>query len=281
MATLQIPTLPKPKLCIWADLNVHNTDQIMKCGTTMETRKLLQRILTVEESPRGKIILDLYQHAIRFAILQKFTNEQASAFFSIVKQTHEVCVSTPFGNVEECFTYFRELVLTHAVHRPPWSLEIFNSEQVTALTNYIVNHYFRHYKLYKYAFTAKVRLDLTLHYDGLPPSPPPEMDDKVTEFGQQDGPPQTPEAAPNNEALTTPSPPPNVQAVKSTEHTDELESLVRKAVTAQLKQMHAAVEQQLADTDKSISDKIQHLEQGGSPRGKSRSPKASPKGKRR
>lgn len=33
--------------------------------------------------------------------------------------------------------------------------------------------YFRHFKLYKYAFTPKVRLDLTFDYVGLPESPAP------------------------------------------------------------------------------------------------------------
>lgn len=277
---MQIPKPPKAKLCVWADLNVHNMDQIMRSGTANETRKLLQRIFAIEESARGKILMDLYMHAIRFAMLQKFTNEQSSTFFSIVKQTHEVCTSTPFGNVEDCFSYFRELVLTHAVHRPPWSLEIFNSEEVTALTNYIINHYFRHYKLYKYAFTPKVRLDLTINYDGLPPSPPPEVEDKVIE-GEEEGPKTSEDTPTEATAEVVGSPSPDLQAVPSGEHSDELEMLVRKAVTTQLKQMHAAVEQQLAFTDKSISEKILHLEQGGSPRGKSRSPKASPKGKRK
>lgn len=51
--------------------------------------------------------------------------------------------------------------------RPPFSIDLFKEEQLLALADYVVNTYFRHFKLYKYVFTPQVRLDLSLTYIGL------------------------------------------------------------------------------------------------------------------
>jgi len=38
------------------------------------------------------IIMDLYYYTLQFARENKFSKEQTSAFFSIVKKTHEICI---------------------------------------------------------------------------------------------------------------------------------------------------------------------------------------------
>ena len=286
---IERPQPRKAKLCVWADLNVYNTDRVIKCLTTSETRTLLQEIFGISDSPRDDVLMDLYMHAITFAKLNNFTKEQTSTYFSILKQTHEVCVSTPFGNVEDCFSFFRELVLTHAVHRPPWSLEIFSPEQVETITAHVINTYFRHYKLYKYTFTPKVKLDISLQYEGLPPSPvpevvlEPEIDTIVVatpeECDAKSASPDMQQEAPAEVDVA--------EKQEEDEVTNELESVVRKAVSAQLKQMQVAVDKQLEDTDKVINEKIQTLETGrvGSAKdrkgAKSRTPKSSAKGKKK
>lgn len=40
--------------------------------------------------------------------------------------------------------------------RPPFSIDLFKEEQLLALVDYVVNTYFRHFKLYKYVFTPQV-----------------------------------------------------------------------------------------------------------------------------
>lgn len=280
---VNIPAPKKPAMCIWKDLSVHHIDQIVKETTTDGKTELLRTILKLDSSSRSEILLDLFLHALQFAKLHKLSKAQISALVSIVKQTHEVCASTPFGNIQECFQYFRELMLIHSVHRPPWSIELYDTQQLEEITNYVINSYFRHYKLYKYTFTPKVRLDLSIHYEGRVPSPEPvELD------SQEDG-----RTTPGTESISNTSPhesesetpvPITPQPEPLTEEGSELEALVRKAVTDQLKQMQLNVERQLDDADKSINEKIQNLEQGGgtTPKGrKSRSPKGSGKSKKK
>ena len=68
--------------------------------------------------------------------------------------------------------------------RPPFSIELFTPDQVKLLTEYTLHTYFRHFKMYKYAFTPQVKLDLGITYEGIPvPSPPPEgMSDRIISY---------------------------------------------------------------------------------------------------
>lgn len=43
--------------------------------------------------------------------------------------------------------------------RPPFSISLFSSEEVSSIFKYINRNYIRHYKLYKYFFTPLVRVD--------------------------------------------------------------------------------------------------------------------------
>lgn len=44
----------------------------------------------------------------------------------------------------------------YSPQRPPFSIELFNFGEVTAILKYINNNYLRHYKFYKYLFTQQV-----------------------------------------------------------------------------------------------------------------------------
>ena len=40
--------------------------------------------------------------------------------------------------------------------RPPFSIDLFGADDVRKIVEYVINTYFRHYKLYKFAFTPRV-----------------------------------------------------------------------------------------------------------------------------
>ena len=43
-----------------------------------------------------------------------------------------------------------------SVQRPPFSIDLFGANEVRKIVEYVINTYFRHFKLYKYAFTPRV-----------------------------------------------------------------------------------------------------------------------------
>ena len=67
----------------------------------------------------------------------------------------------------------QELLVKHSVERPPYSSSVFSLAQVKDIAEYVLSTYFKHFKLYKYAFTKRVRLDLIFSKE------PPEQSDAV------------------------------------------------------------------------------------------------------
>ena len=61
---------------------------------------------------------------------------------------------------EESFENFKELLLRHAILRPPHSLEIFNLDDVKTINLFVLDTFFRHFDMYKYTLTSKDSLQL-------------------------------------------------------------------------------------------------------------------------
>ncbi|XP_019572798.2 cilia- and flagella-associated protein 119 isoform X6 [Rhinolophus sinicus] len=164
------PPLPRPRICMWKYLDIHSMHRLEKTDNTEAMREVLAELLGLgchERGLRDAITLDLFSHALIFCRQQSFSLEQTSAACALLQDLHKACVATPLGNVEECYRSFTSVLFCHGVRRPPFSIDLFKEEQLLALADYVVNTYFRHFKLYKYVFTPQVRLDLSLTYLGL------------------------------------------------------------------------------------------------------------------
>ncbi|XP_008151037.1 cilia- and flagella-associated protein 119 isoform X1 [Eptesicus fuscus] len=187
-ANLFPPPLPQPRICMWKYLDIHSMHRLEKTANAEEMREVLADLLGLgwpEQSLRDAITLDLFSHALIFCRQQGFSMEQTSTACALLQDLHKACVATPLGNVEECYRYFTSVLFCHGVRRPPFSINLFKEEQLLALADYVVNTYFRHFKLYKYVFTPQVRLDLSLTYLGLqPPKLWPE-DEREKEGGEE------------------------------------------------------------------------------------------------
>ena len=158
----------KPRICVWEDLSLTDTEELQKCGSNMGSmQRVLQEVLGVTSKDKQSLIeLDLYTYAILFAKTNNYSPPQMSAFFTIIKSVHKLCISIPFDNQEQALELFNNLIVRHGVTRPPYSMALFSLAQVKSLTDYVLSSYFKHYKMYKYAFTKRVRLGLKLVYDG-------------------------------------------------------------------------------------------------------------------
>ncbi|XP_054849201.1 cilia- and flagella-associated protein 119 isoform X2 [Eublepharis macularius] len=252
-------SLPKPqqhkaKICMWKYLDVHSMDLIEKAQTTDELKRLLAELFNLQDfelNPRSAILLDLYFYSIQFSREQGFNQEQTSAFFSIVKDTHEACVETPLPNVEECYSYFTELVFCHSIRRPPFSIDLFSQDQLVLITDYVINTYFRHFKLYKYAFTPQVRLDISFSYIGMPE---PREEAEPAESLE---PPLSPLQEDSKEAA----------AAAEEDPTAALREYISAQLNQELAQLRLSVEQRLRATEEQFNSKLVQLEKGPSGKG--------------
>ena len=158
------------ELCTWTQFSLTDIERLKECSTDRVSLKqavcekigLDDKVLTKQDL----IEVDLYIYTVLFGLRQKFSAAQLSTLLCIIKKLHEKCVSTVFDNQSEVLSYFQDLIAQHSVNRPPYSVCIFSPNEVKSINEYVLSTYFKHFKLYKYAFTKKVHLNLFLSYSG-------------------------------------------------------------------------------------------------------------------
>lgn len=174
------------ELCTWAHFSLTDIEHLQECSSNREVlkqamcEKLKLGLDGAEITKQHLIEIDLHVYTFLFGLKQSFSTAQLSALLSIVKKVHEMCVSTVFDNQPEVLSYFQELVVQHSVNRPPFSICIFSPNEVKNINEYVLSTYFKHFKLYKYAFTRKVNLNMTLLYGGEEIQPERESDQDAT-----------------------------------------------------------------------------------------------------
>lgn len=160
------------ELCTWAHFSLTDIEHLQECSSSRDNLKQavsekLRLVLDGAKVTKQHLIeIDLYVYTFLFGLKQKFSTAQLSTLLSVVKKLHEMCISTVFDNQSEVLTYFQELMVQHSVNRPPFSVCIFSPSEVKSINEYILSTYLKHFKLYKYAFTRKVHLNMSLCYGG-------------------------------------------------------------------------------------------------------------------
>ena len=61
---------------------------------------------------------------------------------------------------DSSFEMFKTLLLRHAIQRPPHSLAIFSLQDVKDIDLFVLDTFYRHYDMYKYALTVEDQLHL-------------------------------------------------------------------------------------------------------------------------
>ncbi|XP_016328414.1 coiled-coil domain-containing protein 189-like [Sinocyclocheilus anshuiensis] len=164
---IRVPQPPKAR--VLTDLKHSDMEETEKSNSIPEIERILCRALLASDAaqPKQRVLLELYTNLVLFCKEQHFNREQTSVLISIIKTVHQFNTETPLNNTDHCMTYRSELLLCHSVRRPPFSIDLFSSEQVTQIFFYFINTYMRHYFLYKCIFTPEVQLDISLSYIGI------------------------------------------------------------------------------------------------------------------
>ena len=171
------------ELCTWVDFSLTDIERFLTfcCDREGLKQELRQKLTprSVENEKQDLIELDMYIYAFLFGVKQEFSSAQLSTLLGIVKRLHAKCISTVFDNQGHVLQFFQQMMVQHSVRRPPFSLCVFSPNEVKKINEYILSTYFKHYKLYKYAFTKKVRLNLGLSYAGQV-EPEEAVDEEIT-----------------------------------------------------------------------------------------------------
>ncbi|XP_065682587.1 cilia- and flagella-associated protein 119 isoform X2 [Hydra vulgaris] len=162
--------ITQSNICVWADLSYEEMCKINLFEWPEDVKNFLCHKFGFQFeslSLKDSAIVDLFYYTLLFAKNNNFNEEQTSALFSIIKRVHTKATETSFGNLEETIEYFRFLLGCHSAKRPPFCIQLYNLNEISLINTYIVKTYFRHFKLYKYAFTPKVVLNIKASYNGV------------------------------------------------------------------------------------------------------------------
>ncbi|XP_031411967.1 coiled-coil domain-containing protein 189 isoform X3 [Meleagris gallopavo] len=156
-----------------------------------ETR--ISLCVLAEVLPGPPVLLDAYEAAVELGQELELSSGPLLALLGIVRCAISMCTQTPLPDVEECYAYFSELLLCHAVHHPPVSVAVFGLTQVARIAAHLFGNVLRHTKLYAYVLTPQACLDLTLVYVDSPEhGPEGEMPTTLSkEQGETSGNPST------------------------------------------------------------------------------------------
>lgn len=136
---LRTPSLAMASSLLWTDLSLTQLDKFHACAAPTDSYSFLGHCILKESPPftaKQTILLDMYYHTLAFAKSLVMSPEQTSVLFSLIKSTHENAVSSPFITFDADFAYFKSLLLSHSINRPPYSIRIFSLKHVKAISDW-------------------------------------------------------------------------------------------------------------------------------------------------
>eukprot|EP01060_Flectonema_neradi_P015312 TRINITY_DN21961_c0_g1_i1.p1 TRINITY_DN21961_c0_g1~~TRINITY_DN21961_c0_g1_i1.p1 ORF type:complete len:283 (+),score=57.17 TRINITY_DN21961_c0_g1_i1:31-879(+) len=130
-----------------------------------DTRAELKRIYSSElgsyqSEHDTTIIVDLLYHATVFGIEQFDDDAKLSVFVSLLFDTHQESMDQKLQLLES-IKLFESKLVSHSVHRPPKTVCLFNAVDLSAIHTFVVDTYYRHYKMYLYVFSTPTLLTVS------------------------------------------------------------------------------------------------------------------------
>ena len=92
-----------------------------------------------------------------FAFKKGFSEKKMSCFLEIMHYMLKQLITSRIDE-DASFEMFKTLLLRHAIQRPPHSLAIFSLQDVKDIDLFVLDTFYRHYEMYKYALTVEDQL---------------------------------------------------------------------------------------------------------------------------
>jgi len=157
----------------FTDVSEEDMSRLAAAKSKAEVKQILKDCMQIDQAEgfKTEILADMHYHNYNFCVSRNFEPNKTSTLLSIIKLVLEEAVKGRLP-VDNAFDVFKKWLLKHAVDRPPWSVGIFNFDDVKAIMEYVHNTFFRHYRLYMYAFMTRCDLDFRVDDIGgfLPPA---------------------------------------------------------------------------------------------------------------
>ncbi|KAL7747090.1 hypothetical protein RI367_007586 [Sorochytrium milnesiophthora] len=124
-----------------------------------ETRKFLitDALLLDESGEKLNIVVDMVFNFLLFTEDAGFTTDQTACALALLMDVHAYATASPLIKLKNDYLYFANALFSLGVAQPPTYERMFALADLQKLHTQVLHTYFRHYTLYKHAFTRKPR----------------------------------------------------------------------------------------------------------------------------
>eukprot|EP01062_Namystynia_karyoxenos_P058990 TRINITY_DN50415_c0_g1_i1.p2 TRINITY_DN50415_c0_g1~~TRINITY_DN50415_c0_g1_i1.p2 ORF type:complete len:414 (+),score=168.84 TRINITY_DN50415_c0_g1_i1:74-1243(+) len=112
---------------------------------------------------RVDILLDLFCSVLGFCRSSGLSPDGTAALISITLQLHDLSMRDRLDELGSR-KLLAQMLATHSTQAPPFSVRIFCQEERAAIAEFMGRHYFAHYDMYVYAFTAEQQADVAFAF---------------------------------------------------------------------------------------------------------------------
>lgn len=164
----------KQRFMAFTDVPREEMAELRRTKSRDDIKALLMRCMRIsnEDGFQSEILAEFHFHNFGFCQKQCFSDEQASAFLSIMRLLHQKSCADSKMSIQDAFVFFRQLMDGHSVQRPPYSVGVFSPAEAAVITEYVSETFFRHFKMYQYVYVKSKELHLQVVNEDLAPPVP-------------------------------------------------------------------------------------------------------------
>ena len=116
--------------------------------------------LSYKDKNKQGIASDLFFYLYAFCKDHAFDDAKTSTFLSIMKAIFQRDSETHGASMSASYEWFEEVLMRHCVHRIPYSVQVFDDHEVADILEFVVDTYFRQFRMYNYIFGVQARVRL-------------------------------------------------------------------------------------------------------------------------
>ena len=125
----------------------------------LQDQQLLEQMTEETLKEKYEIILDFHCINYEFTQVQNFNAKKTKTFLEMMNYIFERSMTERVPK-DQAMVLFKTICLKYSVQRPPFSLFVFNLNEVKAMTDFVQHTFLKYYFMYQYAIVPKLQLDL-------------------------------------------------------------------------------------------------------------------------
>lgn len=112
-----------------------------------------------ENSSLDEIFVDFLMSITNFGRKEEFDDLKFSTLIEMSASLFHVCFENHL-DLDMSQEFFKEELIKHSLYRPPYNFSVFSLENVKIITDFYFETFFRHFEMYKYAFSPKMNVEI-------------------------------------------------------------------------------------------------------------------------